>query len=115
MSEYSETNRTEKKEVVLPDVKLSIREPEGDKHFMVTFDTKDKDASMVFRYAVNTVLRKHDLRPFHQIQGEGDDLLGFNAYEVWKDDVHRQDLEDLFPEINEAARQYLEDLANLGN
>lgn len=110
MSEQIPQNKPEQ-EITLPDVQLGIREPDGDKQFMVTFNAKTKQEADIFGYAVYKVLKDVGLNPFHQIQGEGEkkDFIGYNGYECWKK-IDRQVLEDLIPQIKETALQELKDL-----
>lgn len=103
------------KEIILPDVQLKIREPDGDKNFMVTFNAKTKLESDIFGWAVNKVLKDAGLNPFHQIQGDGerDGFTGYNGYEVWKT-IDRQTLEVLLPKIQAEALRYIRDYTSEG-
>lgn len=90
---------------------IKIRDPEGDKNFMITFEGRTKKECTAFNWAIEGVLRDANLSPFHQIgtSPTGHDEPGFHSWEVWRK-VTKEQLEQLLPAIEEKAKKYLEDL-----
>lgn len=87
---------------------MEIREPERDKNFMVAFDCAEKGLCAAYNLAIEQILKKDDLSPFHQIGSR--DEPGEHAWEVWtsmgKIEL-RQLLTRLLPEIESAAKMML--------
>ena len=102
-------------EVILPDVQLHIQRPEDDKRFMIRFNAETKLQADAFGWAVDKVLDDAGLRPFHQIQGEGEKkgFIGGNGYECWQNTDY-ETLAALIPKINEEALEYLRNIQALG-
>ena len=86
------------------DVKLRVVAPEGDKRFMIGFDGHTQKQVDAYNDAIEEVTREADLQPFHQAGHENDP--GYSAWECWVDTT-QQTLEDLLPQIEEKAQEYL--------
>ena len=102
----SERSRREQKE--LPDVQLRIVPPNRDKNFMIAFDGKTKQECVAYNNALKTVLKRHDLSPFHQVGTTpfGSNEPGEHAWEIWRDATEEK-LTALLPEIlDEAKKNY---------
>ena len=97
----------ENAETVDFDTPLRIREPEGDKHFMITFDGKNATTCGFFNRAIGRVLDEQfdSSSVFHQIGRENNP--GIHGWEIWgkKDDIMREKLKSLIPVIVQKVRE----------
>ena len=85
---------------------LILREPVGDKNFMIIFDSgNNQDSTYIYNIAVNKVLKAHGLDPFHQIGEEN--KPGVHGWEIWKKS-DKETMENLLPEIQAEARKMIE-------
>lgn len=92
---------------------LSIREPDGDKNFMVTFTGRNEEESMAYNLAIEEVLQREKLSPFHQIGAtfRGPNSVGYHGWEVWRE-TNREKLSSLLPEIETKAGHILKTLSH---
>ena len=111
MHEVGEKQNNGKQESKESVVRLTIREPEMDKNFMIAFEGKTREECEAYNWAIANILDKAGFNPFHQIGTTltGDDEPGYHAWEVWKK-ISRDQLEVLLPKIEEGAKEYLRDL-----
>lgn len=104
-------NFGERKEKIDFDTQLRIREPERDKHFMITFDGKNFITCEFFNRAIGEILDKefgfHAV--FHQIGKENEP--GIHGWEIWgkKDEEMKNRLNGLVPIIQESVRKTSKD------
>lgn len=91
----------------LDQVNLIVTDKEADKNHMVAFGMKmgekySEEQLTCYNEAIEDVLNKNNLRPFHQIGH--DSTKGPQAWEVWKD-IGKEALEALLPEIHAVAEE----------
>lgn len=86
------------------DVSLSIRQPDGDKNFMIGFEAETELACRAYNYVIKKVLQEQNWQPFHQVGLENQP--GYHAWEIWKR-VDQEAIEKLLPSIEEQAKDYI--------
>ncbi|OGY62347.1 MAG: hypothetical protein A2745_02890 [Candidatus Harrisonbacteria bacterium RIFCSPHIGHO2_01_FULL_44_13] len=103
----SEKFKPENKEVAQK-VELRIVEPRGDKNFMIGFEGKSQEECRTYNWAIESVLKKAGLNPFHQVGASPSEQHGpgYHAWEIWKK-ATKEDLKMLLPEIEQEARSML--------
>ncbi|MBI2552819.1 hypothetical protein HYW17_06000 [Candidatus Uhrbacteria bacterium] len=102
----SEKLKPENKDVARK-IELRIVEPRGDKNFMIGFEGKTKKECLAYNYAIETVLKRANLDPFHQVGvSSGQHEPGYHAWEIWQK-ATREDLETLLAEIEKEAQSML--------
>ena len=89
-------------------VQLLIRDPEGDKNFMIGFHGSSEKICRAYNSAIHEVLNNAELLPFHQVgvTPDGQDKPGYHAWEVWKK-VTKEDLALLLPAIEQRVKEVL--------
>ena len=91
----------------LSPVNLSVRQPDGDKGYMITYRGSTKDECMAYNIAIQEVLRAEGLPFFHQI---GDGIKpGEHGWEIMlvQEKVDNVRLQTLIPKIDAIAEIYL--------
>jgi len=91
-------------ETSLPEVSLDIKDPIGDKNFMIKFEGKTEQECRTFNLAIRDVLRAENLSPFHQTGTTpfGENEPGYHAWEIWKD-ISKEAVERLLSKIKQRA------------
>ena len=103
----SEKFKPEKKEFARK-VELKIVEPLGDKNYMIGFEGKSQEECQAYNWAIESVLKKAELSPFHQVGTTpfGQHEPGYHAWEIWKK-ASKEKLQELLSEIEQAAQGML--------
>lgn len=91
---------------------LSIREPDGDKHYMITFTAKSEIQADIYNQAVEDVLKRFfgpNTAIFHQIIASSHNGNNPDGWEVWiaKDKTTQETLKNLLPHIYNRASEIL--------
>ncbi|MDO8600813.1 MAG: hypothetical protein Q7R73_04415 [bacterium] len=90
---------------------LGVRNPDGDKNYMVFFEGRTSDECIAYNIAIREILEREGFLPFHQVgvKPEGNNEPGYHAWEVWRKNVTKEKLESLLPEIAAKAQAYLKE------
>ncbi|OHA47120.1 MAG: hypothetical protein A3A80_01010 [Candidatus Terrybacteria bacterium RIFCSPLOWO2_01_FULL_44_24] len=92
------------------EIELSVVEPRGDKNFMIAFTALTKNKCMAYNWAIEQVLKREDLQPFHQVGAtspNGNHEPGYHAWEVWQK-TDKERLTALLPEIIQRAKEHVD-------
>ncbi len=86
---------------------VKVRDKIGDKNYMLIFNSGNSKICTAYNEAIEIILSKHNMRPFHQIGTINNDP-GVHGWEVWQETT-KEYLEKLIPEVQAEAKQIFED------
>ena len=108
MEENPPKNKVEQKEFPeLPE--LTIRDPRGDKNFMIGFESENRAVVGALNDAIRKVLEENGLDAYHQIGADPEDpnKPGYHAWEIWRKSISRKEIESFLPKIKTEAEEIL--------